>query len=436
MKPALPATGPAPVELGRNFLNCCAGETADGWNYSPVEVLAILKAVSETGGSVTETKRKQRLIGTLAAAGLLATPLAAGSGVSLAASQPTVTVVDTVSGPNFQAFWKTVLIPEIKKDLGINVNYTVGSGPEIQLQMKAWKQGQPVFSLLFLKGLDMTNMIQSGNKLTTIYPDFKTIPNERMEPVSFLKEDNGVPVDGKGVLFWRAQFDLVYNAQKIKHPPHTWQQFYADRQQYCGHIGMIRTDAGSGGGRAFMYSFLQAFGVDFNQPFSKLETSAAWKSATAKFKTFSKCFAQPAASSPPVMFHQFSTGQVWLTDYAQDYSLWSAKQGQLPEYTKAAPLNENVVGSSNAWLVVPSVDTAAQKATDKRLINFLISPHVQLQMLETMYEYPGTSAWTKAPAWVWKKIPPVNVAEGKSGIRMTNLPAITYIEKNGMNYVQ
>ncbi len=380
--------------------------------------------------------RQRVALGVASGLTLTLLPALVSQAPALGASSPTVTVVDTVSGPNFQAFWKTKLIPEIKKHLGINVSYTVGSGPEVQLQMKAWKPGHPEFSLLFLKGLDLTNMIRSGNKLQTIYPDFRQIPNERMEPVSFLKSDNGVPVDGKGAIFWRAQFDLVYNAQKIKNPPHTWQEFYARRHEYCGHIGMIRTDASSGGGRAFMYSFLQAFGVNFNQPFSKLEHTAVWKSALAKFTRFSKCFAQPVASSPPVMFHQFNTGQVWLTDYAQDYSLWSASQGQLPPYTRAAPLNVNVVGSSNAWLVVPAVDTAQQKATDYRLINYLLSPAVQLQMLETMYEYPGTSAWTKAPAWIWKKIPPVNVAEGKHGIRMTNLPAITYIEEKGMSFIQ
>lgn len=356
---------------------------------------------------------------------------------SAASTAPTLAVVDTVSGPNFQAFWKTVLIPAIKKQLGINVTYTVGSGPELELQMKSWQPGHPEFSLLFLKGLDLSNMVQSGDPLQTLYPTLEKtqIPNEADEPVSFLKSNDGVPLHGKGLIFWRAQFDLVYNSKYIKHPPTTWQQFYAERNKWKGHIGLIRPDASSGGGRAFIYSFLKAYGVNVNQPLAQLEKTPQWKTAWAKFTKFSQDFAQPVASSPPVLFHQFQTGQVWITDYAQDYSLWSASQGLLPPTTKAAPLNVNIVGASNAWLAVPQADTAAQKAAAYKVINFLLSPQIQLKMLKTMYEYPGTNAWRQAPKSDFTKIPPVNVAESH-GIRMTNLSLITYIEKNGMSYIK
>ena len=197
---------------------------------------------------------------------------------------------------------------------------------------------------------------------------------------------------------------------------------------------MIRPDAGSGGGRAFMYSFLTAFGVDFKQPLAQLQTTPAWKDAWDRFGEFSKSLAQPVASSAPVMFHQFQTEQVWLTVYAQDYSLWSSAQGQLPPTTKAAPLDVNIVGASNAWLAVPAVASAAQKEADYKVINVLLSPAVQLKMLETMYQYPGTSAWQQAPASAWEKIPPVDQAESH-GIRMTNLDAITYIQQHGMDHV-
>ena len=138
---------------------------------------------------------------------------------------------------------------------------------------------------------------------------------------------------------WRAQFGLIYNSAFVKNPPKTWKELYDRRQEFAGHFGMVRPDASSGGGRAIIYSFLAAFGVDFNKPFAELQASPEWKSAWEKFSEFSKSFAQPVASSPPVMFHQFQTEQVWLTSYAQDYSLWSAAQGQLPPTTKAAPLD-------------------------------------------------------------------------------------------------
>ena len=350
----------------------------------------------------------------------------------------TVNIVDTVSGPNFQAKWKSDWIPAIKKEYGINVVYTVGSGPTLQQQMLTWKAGQPQFTLLFIKGLDLSNMIVGGDKLTTLYPDQQAaIPNEKYEATRFLPVNDGVEIHGKGLIFWRAQFDLVYNSKFVKNPPTTWQQFYDRRAEFKGHIGIIRPDAGSGGGRAFIYSFLTAFGVDFNKPFAQVQQEPAWKTAWQKFADFSKYFAQPAASSAPVLFHQFQTEQVWITDYAQDYCLWSASQGALPPTTKAMALDANVVGASNAWLAVPSADTPAQKAAAYKVINYLLSPATQNDMVETMYEYPGTTSWKQIPATdpLWKKIPPVNEAEAH-GVIISNFGAITYIEKQGMSYMQ
>ena len=370
---------------------------------------------------------------------LMAAAAASGLGFWLQATgahaaTPTVTVVDTVSGPNFQAFWKTYLIPKVRKDLGIEVRYALGTGPTLQLQMKSWREGAPEFTLLFIKGLDLSNMVLAGIPLQPLLPEKAAIPNLSLEPASFLATNNGVPLEGKGVLFWRAQFDLIYNSKFISNPPKTWKEFFDRRKEFKGHIGLIRPDAGSGGGRAFIYSFLAAFGVDFTQPFADLQKSAAWKSAWADFTEFSKYFAQPVAPSPPVMFHQFQTEQVWITDYAQDYSLWSAAQGQLPPTTKAAPLDKNIVGASNSWFAVPAVASPEQKALDYKVINALISPEVQLHMLETMYEYPGTNAWRKAPASAWQKIPPVDKAEA-AGIRMTNLEASTYLQQKGMDHI-
>jgi putative spermidine/putrescine transport system substrate-binding protein len=159
-----------------------------------------------------------------------------------------------------------------------------------------------------------------------------------------------------------------------------------------------------------------------------------WKQSLSKFTEFSHFFAQPVASAPPVMFHQFQTEQVWLTSYAQDYSIWSAEQGQLPPTVVASPLDVNIVGSSNSYFSVPQVASAAQKADAYKVINLLLSDEVQLHMLETMYEYPGTEAWRKAPASAWTKIAPVDVALAH-GLSMNNYDALTFIQQHGMDYI-
>ena len=101
---------------------------------------------------------------------------------------------------------------------------------------------------------------------------------------------------------------------------------------------------------------------------------------------------------------------------------------------RSTPLDINIIGSSNAYLAVPAVDTPQQKADAYKVIDVLLSDEVQLHMLETMYQYPGTDAWKKAPAKVWEKIAPVDTAQAR-GITMTNLEAITFIQKHGMEYI-
>ena len=64
----------------------------------------------------------------------------------------------------------------------------------------------------------------------------------------------------------------------------------------------------------------------------------------------------------------------------------------------------------------------------------LLADEVQLHMLEAMYQYPGTDAWKQAPASVWTKIAPTDVAQAR-GITMTNLEAITFIQRHGMDYI-
>ncbi len=344
-------------------------------------------------------------------------------------------MVDTVSGANFQVFWKTYLVPAIAQKTGVEIKYTVGSGPPLQLQMQSWRDGEPGFPIMFLKDLDLANMIAAGTKFEPLYPARAAeIPNQNGIPKEYNEIDSGVALHGAGLLFWRAQFGFIHNSKFVNSPPKTWGEWFDRRAEFKDHIGFVRTDAGSGGGRAFMYAFLAASGVDFKKPFADIQNAPEWKKALERFTEFSRNFAQPIASEPPVMFHQFQTEQVWMTSYAQDYCLWSAEQGQLPPTTRSTPLDVNIIGSSNSYLAVPAVDSPAQKAAAYKVIDFLLSDEVQLHMLETMYQYPGTEIWKKAPATVWEKIAPVDTAQGR-GITMTNLEAITYIQKHGMEHV-
>ncbi len=121
---------------------------------SRVGVIELRKCTEGETPLITHSHLSRRGLMTGAAGLALAAPAAAP-----ARAAGTLSVVDTVSGPNFQAFWSTYLIPKIRKDFGVEIKYTVGSGPTLQLQMQSWRQDEPGFSLLFLKDLDLANMV-------------------------------------------------------------------------------------------------------------------------------------------------------------------------------------------------------------------------------------------------------------------------------------
>ena len=59
----------------------------------------------------------------------------------------------------------------------------MGSGPPLQLQMQSWRDGEPGFSLMFLKDLDLANMVAAGTKFEPLYPAReKEIPNQKLVP--------------------------------------------------------------------------------------------------------------------------------------------------------------------------------------------------------------------------------------------------------------
>ena len=330
----------------------------------------------------------------------------------------TLSVVDTVSGPNFQAFWSTYLIPKIRKDDRGRDQIHGRLGPDAaasdaDLARRASRASRCCSS----RTSTSPTWSPPASKFDPLYPGAREGNSQpgADRARNTTRSTTACALHGAGLLFWRAQFGLIHNTAFVKSPPKTWAEFFDRRAEFKGHIGMVRTDASSGGGRAVMYAFLAANGVDFKQAVrGNPGIRRAWKNGLSTFTEFSRAFAQPIASEPPVMFHQFQTEQVWMTSYAQDYSLWSAEQGQL-----AADHAIHAARRKHHRLVQRLSCGAGgryarqQKADAYKVINLLLSDDVQLHMLETMYEYPGTNAWKKAPAAVWKKIAPVDVAQAR-----------------------
>jgi putative spermidine/putrescine transport system substrate-binding protein len=338
-------------------------------------------------------------------AGLVFIPLATPSPVQAAAPSELV-IADSQSGANFQAYWQKYVIPAVKQVLGVNLKYLVTSDAEQIQKSKAWKPGQGDIHILFPKS--MATWVTSGLPLETL--NTSNVPNSTKIDPRFLKSDEGVDLQGKGLLYWRTSYALIYNSQYIKNPPKSWKEFYDRRAEFKGHIGLIRPDAKSSSAWRQRLVFLNAFLKEkMALPIAQLENDPAFKDAWAKLVDFTNYAKLPLPAEPPNMFEDFNAGDTWIALYAQDYSLWSARQGTMPPTIKAVYPEEGADEIGTAYLAVPSNISPEHKEMAFKVINYLLSDDQQIRLLTTMWQYPGTDITDQAPAIVWEIVPKLDV---------------------------
>jgi len=347
-----------------------------------------------------------------------------------------ITLIDTNSGANFQWYWQTQVIPAIEEQLGIKVDYVVSKEAEMLERIKAWQPGQGDAHLLFTKPGTIPKAMGEGIELETLYPDqTAAIPNIEKCPEAYLQTVLGENVDGRGALYWRSQYALIYNSQYIQEPPTSWQEFYDRRVEFEGHIGIVRPDAKSGSSYRIPYSFLNAF-VDMVDedgaaiPLEELQETAEWADAWAKLTEFYTYGKQPLPAEPPNLFEDFNAGDTWISFYAMDYSLWSRHQGTMPPTIKSGFLAEGMAAGSDGYLLVPAGIPEEYKPVVYDVINFLLSDDQQIRLITTMWQYTGTDIWDKIPGIVWDTIPAWENME-PSRLRIGNSDVKNYIREEG-----
>ncbi len=356
-----------------------------------------------------------------------------------AEDKPTeITIIDTNSGANFQWFWQQKNIPAIEEELGIKVNYVVSGEAEVIERMKAWEAGKGDADLLFVKPGTIPKALGEGIELETLWPDrTKEIPNIEKCPEAYLQTVLGDNIDGKGALYWRSQYSLIYNSEYIANPPTSWKELYDRRAEWEGHIGIVRPDAKSGSSYRIPYSFLNAY-VDMVDadgkaiPLADLQQTAEWQDAWANLKGFYAYAKQPLPAEPPNMFEDFNAGDTWISFYAMDYSLWSRSEGTMPPTIKASYLSEGMAAGSDGYLVVPSGIPEGNKSLAYDVIDFLLSDDQQVNLITTMWQYTGTDIWDKIPDEVWDTIPAWADME-PARLRIGNSEVKEYIKEFGVD---
>jgi putative spermidine/putrescine transport system substrate-binding protein len=347
-----------------------------------------------------------------------------------------ITLIDTNSGANFQWYWQKQVVPAIQDELGITVDYVVASEAELIERMKAWEAGKGDSHLLFVKPESIPKALGEGLELETLYPDkVDVIPNIEKCPEAYLQTVLGVPIGGKGALYWRSQYALIYNSEYIKEPPTSWKEFYDRRAEWKGHIGFVRPDAKSGSSYRIPYSFLNAY-VKMTDadgkaiPLADLQATPEWQDAWAKLIDFYSYGKLPIPAEPPNMFEDFNAGDTWIGFYAMDYSLWSRHEGTMPPTIKSGFLSEGMTAGSDGYLIVPAGIPEEYKPVVYDVINFLLSDDQQIRLITTMWQYTGTDIWDKVPGIVWDTIPAWEDME-PARLVVANKEVTTFIKEQG-----
>lgn len=332
---------------------------------------------------------------------LLVAPLPAS-----AAAPTELVIADSQSGANFQAYWQKYVIPAVKQALGVNLKYLVSSDAEQIQKAKAWKPGQGDVHILFPKSI--ATWVTSGVPLETL--NTTNVPNSAKIEPRYLKSDEGVDLQSKGVLYWRTSYALIYNSQNIKNPPKSWKEYYDRRAEFKGHIGLIRPDAKSSSAWRQRLTFLHAYLKEkMIQPIGQLEKDPAFVDAWNKLKDFTKYAKLPMPAEPPNMFEDFNAGDTWISLYAQDYSLWSARQGTMPPTIKAVYPDEGADEIGTGYLAVPANIPPEYKEVALKVVNYLLSDDQQIRLISTMWQYPGTDITDQVPSIVWEIVPKLDV---------------------------
>ena len=340
-----------------------------------------------------------------------------------------IVFMDNQSGANFQQWFQTIALPAAQKALGIEIEYVVGKDAEIFEKMKAWQPGQGDFAVMFPKSA--AALLSSGIPVETLSPE--KIPNMAKVDPRLQESSEGVAINNQAVAYWFSTYCLVYDSAYVDKVPTSWVEFYDNRADYKGKIGIVRPDAKSSAGWRQPFAFLNAF-YDFSKPFDP--NDPAFQEAWAKLKDFYTYATLPLAAEPTNMFENFNAGDSTISLYAIDYSLWSARQGTMPPTIKAAFLKEGVDAGGQAYFAVPANISEADKLAAYEVINYLISDEMQVRLVSTMFQYPGTMVNDQVAPIVWEQIPLPDVAwANKIPADRVNGDAIQWIKDHGLELI-
>ena len=307
---------------------------------------------------------------------------------------------DSASGADFVNWFQTYVFPRYRQMTGVEVKFTSIGPAEAFQRVKAWRPGQGDVDVFYLSGDKMgawgrENLLEDLRGMSNLIPNLANAEPPESETIF------GFPIEGRGAPFFRALYALGYNSDVVKNPPTSFKDLLNRRDEWKGKVGY--PDARSpitGGGRYFVASFLRAFGCDLRLEGGR--ENATWGPAWERLAEFEKFVFKKHANSGGEQFGQMTQGDVWITHMPWNFIEYTKRVGSLPPSVKISFLEEGMIVLGN-YLIIPRGLSEARREAAVRLVNFLLSQELQVEVVNQMQIHAGTNVWDKVNPNVYKE---------------------------------
>ena len=321
------------------------------------------------------------------------------------ASGEDLTLMMWQGDPLINAYMRNYVVPQVKERYNIELQIVGGQGNEIvALLMTELEASKPVSTI------DMTwingETFYQLRQINGLYGPFtEYLPNNHYinweNP--FIAYDFQQPVEGFECPWGNVQFVLIYNGQKIAHPPDTPEELAAWVKKNPGKFTISNDFTGMTLLKSLLIYFAGGKGAlkgSFDEVIYAKASAKLWDYLNG-IKPYFWNRGETFPASIAQMHQLFAQGEIWFTMSNNDTEVDNKIEvGLFHADTRAYVWNSGTVQNSHYMGIVRN---SAHKQAAMVICNFLISPEAQLEKMRPSVWGDGTVLDSARLPLEWKE---------------------------------
>lgn len=308
--------------------------------------------------------------------------------------------------PAINKFTDEYVASEMMKRYGVKVVTVSGQGAEVVSRLLVDKQAGEVANgkvdLVWING-ETFHQLRKSNLLFGSFvnqlPNYALVDSEN--PI--IKYDFEQPIDGYECPWGSVQLSLIYNSEKVKNPPETFEELRAWIKANPNRFTYDQSFAGVTFMKSLLYSLgggVEAFQGTFDTTLYREKTQLLWAYLN-DIKPFLWRKGEVYPENVAKLHLLFSNGEIDFTMSNNDAEVDNKiLQGVLPKSARGLAMTDGTIANSH-YQGIPF--NAANKAGAMVLCNFLISPEAQYEKAKPDVWADGTVLKVSALPNAWQE---------------------------------